>query len=77
VYTGFGWTDLRERDHLYDLSVAEKIILKWISKKWEMGWLELDCSGLGLGEFVDTCKFGTEPSGSIKFWQMFDQLRTY
>ena len=32
-YTGFLWEDLRERDHLEDLDVHERIILKWIFKK--------------------------------------------
>jgi hypothetical protein len=34
VHTGFWWGDLRERDHLNDLSVDGRIILKWIFKKW-------------------------------------------
>ena len=33
VYTGFWWEDLRERDHLEDLSEDARIILKWIFKK--------------------------------------------
>jgi hypothetical protein len=33
VHTGFWWGDLRERDHLEDLSIDEKIILKCIFKK--------------------------------------------
>jgi hypothetical protein len=36
VHTEFWWTDLRKRDHLYNLDVAEKIILKWVSKMWDL-----------------------------------------
>ena len=32
---GFGWGDLRERDHLEDAGVDGRVILRWISK-----WLE-------------------------------------
>jgi hypothetical protein len=35
MHTGFGRGDLRERDHLEDLGVDERIILKWICKKWD------------------------------------------
>jgi hypothetical protein len=39
----FWWEDLREGDHLGDLSVDGRIILKWIFKKWDgdMDWNEL------------------------------------
>ena len=33
--TGLWWGDHRERDHLEDLGINKKIILKWISKKWD------------------------------------------
>jgi len=37
VHTGFWWGDLMERDHLKDLGVDERIILKWIFKKCDVG----------------------------------------
>ena len=33
LHTGFLWDNLRERDHLENLDVGERIILKWIFKK--------------------------------------------
>jgi hypothetical protein len=43
VYTAFWWGDPREGDRLGDPGVNRKIILKWISKKWDgcMNWIEL------------------------------------
>jgi hypothetical protein len=40
VHTGFWWGDLREGDHLEDLDVDGRIILKWILKQWlgDMDW---------------------------------------
>jgi hypothetical protein len=32
VHAEFGWENLREREHLEDPGVDEKIILKWIFK---------------------------------------------
>ena len=41
--TGFWWEDLRERDHLEDLDVDGRMILKCTFKKWDggMDWIQL------------------------------------
>jgi hypothetical protein len=45
VRTGFRWVNVREIDHLEDPSIDERIILRWIFKKWNGGggmeWIEL------------------------------------
>ena len=45
MYTGFWWVNLRERDHLENPVVDERIILRWIFRKWDVGcmdWIHLD-----------------------------------
>jgi hypothetical protein len=43
VYTGFWWGDLRESDYLEELSIDDRLILKWIYKNWDGGtdWIDL------------------------------------
>jgi len=44
VCTGFWWGNLRERGHWGDLDIDERIILRWIFRKWEgveTGWIWL------------------------------------
>jgi len=51
AYTGFGWGNLRERDHLEDSGLDERIILRWIFRNWDEGiwtgssWLRIGTDG--------------------------------
>ena len=35
VHKGFWWGDLRERDHLEDIGIDGRMILKCTFKKWD------------------------------------------
>jgi hypothetical protein len=43
VYTGFWWGNTSEREHLDDLGVDARIMLRWIFRKWDGGvdWIDL------------------------------------
>jgi hypothetical protein len=49
--TGFWWGNLRERDDWGDTGVDERIILRCISRKWDVGvwtgsnWLRIGTCG--------------------------------
>jgi hypothetical protein len=51
AYTGFWWENLRERDHLVDLGVDGRVILRRIFRKWNVGiwtglsWLRVETDG--------------------------------
>jgi len=42
VHTGFWWGDLREKNHLEDLGIGGRVILKCIFKKWDGGFDEIN-----------------------------------
>ena len=75
AYTGFWCRNLRERDHLGDPGVDGRIILRWIYGKWDVGvWI--GSSWLSIGQVVDTCECGNEPSGYIKCWEFLDWFKS-
>jgi hypothetical protein len=40
VYSGFGWENLREIEHLENPGVDGRIILRWSFRKWDVGaWI--------------------------------------
>jgi len=41
MHAGFWWINLRERNHLKDLGIDERIILKRIKTRGSMGWIDL------------------------------------
>ena len=43
MYTEFWWGSLREGDHLDNLVIGGRIILRWIFRKWDVGmdWSDL------------------------------------
>jgi hypothetical protein len=38
VVTGFWWGHLRKTEHLKDPDVDGRIILRWIFRKWDLGY---------------------------------------
>jgi hypothetical protein len=63
VHTEVWWENVRQTDHLEDLDVDEKIILKWIFKKSKGAWNGL--IWLRLGEVAGPCECGNDVSCSI------------
>ena len=50
-YTGFCWGNLRERDHLGDLGVDGRVMLRWVFRKCDVelwtgsSWLRIGTGG--------------------------------
>jgi hypothetical protein len=59
IHIEFWWGNLKEGNHLEDLGICGRIILKFIFMKWN-GDLGLDLSGSGYGQVAGTCEYGNE-----------------
>jgi hypothetical protein len=46
AYMGFWWGNLREGDNMRDPGVDERMTLRWIFKKWDVGY-GMDRAGSG------------------------------
>jgi hypothetical protein len=60
----FWWGSPKERDHLEDQGVGEKVGSEWILGRLAWGGSGLDSTGLGQGPVAGCCECGDEPSGS-------------
>ena len=50
VYTGFWWGYLREGEQLEDPGIDERVILRWVFKKWDLGeWTGSNRLRIGAG----------------------------
>jgi hypothetical protein len=50
MYTGFRWGNMKERDHLEDVGIDGRIILRRIFMKWDVGlWTGLIWVRTGTG----------------------------
>jgi hypothetical protein len=75
VHTRFRWGDLWEIDHLENLSLGGRIILKWVFKKWDEGtWTGL--IWFRVGQVTGSCEGGYEYSVFIKRGDFLGYLRT-
>ena len=59
AYTGFLCGKVKERDHLGDPGVDERIILRWVFRKWDVG-LWTGSSWLRIGRGGGICECGNE-----------------
>jgi hypothetical protein len=62
--------NLKERDHLEDLGMDGRIILRMIFRKWDRVWIEL--IWFRKGQVAGTCKRGNETLGCIKCGDFLD-----
>jgi hypothetical protein len=71
MHTGFWLVDLSEGDRLEGVGIVVRIIIKWISRKWDMrAWTGLILLAIGTDGGSFEC--GNEPSGSMKCEEFLD-----
>jgi hypothetical protein len=61
------WGNLRERDHLEDSGVDDRLILRWIFRKWDVG--------IELAQDRDRWR-ALLKAVPIKYEEFLDELRT-
>jgi len=66
----------QETDHLENLGIDGRIILKFMFKRLD-GKQGLDCYGSGWGQMASSYECGNEDQGSIKCGEILDELGTY
>jgi hypothetical protein len=67
IHTGFWWESQKERGHWENLDVNGS----WQNRMW---WYGVDSSFPGYGPVAGYCEHDNEPSGSIKYWEIFKYL---
>jgi hypothetical protein len=69
IYIGYWWESPKDRDHWEDQHVSGYTILKCILERWDL----MVCIGLiWLRIGTSSCEHGNEPSGFIKYWEIFE-----
>ena len=64
VHAGIRWGDPRKSDHLEDLDIVGRVILRCLLNEW------------GQGQVAGSCERGNEASVSIKYGEFLEQPRT-
>ena len=65
VHMGLWWGNGKERNHLEDLGMDGRVMLKWILRN-VMVMRVLNLAGSGQGQVLGCCEHGYEPWSSIK-----------
>ena len=65
------WGNWLEKDHMEDLGVGWRKILKWTLKKWDGGRYVLNWSGWGQWQGARCCEQGNENSSSVRCREFF------
>jgi hypothetical protein len=68
TYWVFSWGNMKEIDHLEDLGISGRMILKWtLNRRKSVNWVNLAATGC--------CEYGDERLGSVKCGEFHDWLR--
>ena len=71
MHTGFWWGNVKEVDHLEDLGIGGRIILKWIFEQWGGGIDRIDLTK-DRWQVAVLCGRSNVPLSSIKCGQILE-----